>query len=187
MKWLLLPMICCGVGCDNSQAFHDPHPSLERMQTQVRVTPFDAHGMRSPPPDTVSRDTDDTSMSANDAGGIPLPVDETLLHEGQASFDRVCATCHGVLGDGNSVVASKMQQRPPPSLHEPRIVALSAQQTFGIITSGYGLMPSYAHLLDPRDRWAVVAYLDALRLSRHAVASDLPPDVQTDLAREAAK
>jgi hypothetical protein len=30
----------------------------------------------------------------------------------------------------------------------------------------------------PRDRWAIVAYVRALQLSRNAKVSDLPPDVR---------
>ena len=187
MKWLLLAALMVVGGCNDTQAIHEPHPSLERMQTQERVNPFDGRGMRTPPPDTVARDRDPTPAFADAEGSIPLTVDLDLLTEGRASFDRTCATCHGVLGDGVSVVASKMIDRPPPSLHEPRIVAMSRQEVFDVITRGYGLMPSYAHFLDVHERWAVIAYLDALRLSRHATVSDLPDDVRHELVEEAVK
>jgi hypothetical protein len=46
-------------------------------------------------------------------------------------------------------------------------------------------MPSYAVQLTIDETWAVVAYLRALRLARHAVVADLPPDLRADLTKEA--
>jgi mono/diheme cytochrome c family protein len=187
MKWLVLWCFMILCACDDSQAIHEPHPSLERMQTQERVNPFDERGMETPPLDTVARDHDPTTTTAADGGDLPITVDMDLLSEGRESFDRVCATCHGMLGDGDSVVASKMKDRPPPSLLDARIASLSAQTNFDVITQGYGLMPSFAHMLDARERWSVVAYLEALRLSRHANVADLPSNVRQELNDEAAK
>ena len=44
---------------------------------------------------------------------------------------------------------------------------------FSAITEGYGLMPSYADMLPPDDRWAVVAYLQALSRSQRVEAASL--------------
>ena len=50
---------------------------------------------------------------------IPLPVrPRQLLDLGRKRFDITCATCHGPVGDGNSIVATQMSLRPPPSLHK---------------------------------------------------------------------
>jgi hypothetical protein len=46
-------------------------------------------------------------------------------------------------------------------------------------------MPSYRVQLGIHDAWAVVAYLDALRLSQRARLRDLPADVRERLAQEA--
>ena len=46
---------------------------------------------------------------------------------------------------------------------------------FDTITAGHGVMYSYAARIRPRDRWAVVAYLRALQLSRRASLDDVPP------------
>lgn len=56
---------------------------------------------------------------------------------------------------------------------------------FWVISHGYGLMPSYAHELDRDERWAVVAYLEALRLSQRAQVAELPPDMRQKVEREA--
>ena len=107
------------------------------------------------------------------------------LEAGRAAFERVCATCHGVLGDGNSVVAEKMELRKPPSLHEARIAQLPAGKVFQVASVGYGLMPGYAALLSVEERWAIVGYLGALRLSQAAPVASLPPFMQAELRRAA--
>jgi hypothetical protein len=39
-------------------------------------------------------------------------------------------------------------------------------------------MFSYSAQVPPRDRWAIVAYVRALQLSRNAKISELPPDLR---------
>ncbi len=181
---LLVACVLAASGCDDRQAFHEPDPSLGRMLDQRRADPWEASRvfadgkvMQSPPPGTVAVDDHD-----DDA---PPPVTPALLALGRARFDVVCATCHGILGDGESVVASKMLHRPPPSFHEPRIRALGRAELFRVATEGYGLMPGYADVLPARERWAVVSYVAALQLGRNARVADLPPAVRDELLRRA--
>ena len=42
-------------------------------------------------------------------------------------------------------------------------------------------MPPYATMIPPRDRWAIVAYIRALQLSRHALVSELPAEEREKL------
>jgi mono/diheme cytochrome c family protein len=132
--------------------------------------------MRTPPFGSVPRDAPDEARP---------PRTRELLVLGRARFDMVCATCHGVLGDGDSVVATKMSQRRPPSLHEARLRLLPEERLYTIITEGYGVMPSHNDLLEPRERWAIASYVKALQLSQNAPASSLPADVRAELAKEA--
>jgi mono/diheme cytochrome c family protein len=48
----------------------------------------------------------------------PAPTRE-LIARGRDRFARICAPCHGSLGDGSSVIALDMVLRPPPSLLVP--------------------------------------------------------------------
>jgi mono/diheme cytochrome c family protein len=186
--------------CDNRQAFHEPDPGLERMLVQPRGEAYgsssafaDGRTMRVPVPDTVAREQAFVGQSGletghDDAGylqAIPLPVTRASLERGQLAFERVCATCHGVLGDGDSVVAEKMQLRKPPSLHEARIAHLPVGKVFQVASLGYGFMPGYAGLLGVDERWAVVGYLDALRLSQAAPVATLPASMQAELRKAA--
>jgi len=107
---------------------------------------------------------------------IPLPVNRKLLDVGRKRYDITCGTCHGPLGDGDSIVASQMALRPPPSLH--RYIDRPAGYFFEVATKGFGMMASYAAELTVEERWAVVAYIRALQLSQGTPAGDLPADVR---------
>jgi len=110
---------------------------------------------------------------------VPLPVTRKLLDVGRKRYDITCGTCHGPLGDGDSIVARQMALRPPPSLH--RYIDKPAGYIYEVATRGFGMMASYAAELTVEERWAVVAYIRALQLSQNTPAADLPPDVRQRL------
>jgi mono/diheme cytochrome c family protein len=177
----LLLAFLLAVACDNRQAFHRPDPTLARMLEQRRTDPYEASEafadgktMREPPAGAIAQDVEDPS---------PPPITRALLVTGRTRFDVTCAICHGITGDGVSAVATAMRSRPPPSLHEPRFRALTRERLFTIVTEGYGLMPSYAGMLTPDERWAVISYLQALQLSQDAPIATLPLSVREELAR----
>ena len=104
---------------------------------------------------------------------IPVPVTRKLLEVGRKRYDITCGTCHGPLGDGDSIVARQMALRPPPSLH--RYTERPAGYIYEVATKGFGMMASYAAELTVEERWAVVAYIRALQLSQGMAATDLSP------------
>jgi len=55
-----------------------------------------------------------------------------------------------------------------------------------VMTNGFGAMYSYSERITPADRWAIVAYIRALQLSRYAKVADLPAEVRQELDRAAA-
>jgi mono/diheme cytochrome c family protein len=167
---------------------------LERMLDQHKYEAYEASSlfedgrvMRRPPRGTVHRgavigpaELVDGSRDGQYVETIPVPVDAALLGRGQNRFRIFCGACHGALGDGASQVAENMKLRRPPSLHEPRIVGYPAGRLYRVITEGYGLMPAYAEDLAVRDRWAVVAFVQALQLSQNVALADLPPRLQQE-------
>jgi mono/diheme cytochrome c family protein len=185
-------------GCDSNDMIHEPEWTLSRMLDQPRVDPYapsdffsDGRGMRRPVKGTVPREAVLGSPLFLDgyengvyAATFPMPVTRALLEEGHDHFEVVCATCHGALGDGNSPVAAKMQIRKPPSLLTPDIASFLPGRVYRIVSVGYGLMPAVDYQLDVAERWAVVAYLEALQRRQDARASDLPPELQAELAKE---
>jgi mono/diheme cytochrome c family protein len=117
------------------------------------------------------------------ASRIPVPVTPELMALGRKRFDITCATCHGPLGDGDSIVATQMSLRPPPSLH--KYADRAPGYIFEVATHGFGMMASYAAELTVEERWAVVAYIRALQVSQNVPATELPLDVQRQLGGEA--
>jgi len=91
------------------------------------------------------------------------PLTRTLIARGRDRFDRFCAPCHGVEGDGDSVIARDMRLRRPPSLVDDDRVRLSDAKILTIIARGYGVMPAYGDALPVRDRWAVLHYVRVLQ------------------------
>jgi Cytochrome C oxidase, cbb3-type, subunit III len=110
---------------------------------------------------------------------VPIPMTRKLLDLGRKRYDITCGTCHGTLGDGDSIVARQMALRPPPSLH--RYTDRPAGYIYEVITKGFGMMASYAAELTVEERWAVVAYIRALQLSQGTPAAELPADVRQRL------
>ena len=72
----------------------------------------------------------------------------------------------------------------PASLHNDAQRALTDQHLFDVISNGFGAMYGHGDRVQPRDRWAIVAYVRALQLSQHATLDDMPPDEQARLALE---
>jgi mono/diheme cytochrome c family protein len=167
---------------------------LERMLEQHKAKPYDqspffedGRTMRPPPRGTVpvTRITRAPALTTGSVNGayvqsIPIPLDADLLRRGEDRFRIFCRTCHGPLGDGQSEVAENMKLRKPPSLHEARIASFLPGQLFRVISEGYGLMPGYADPLPVRDRWAVVAFVQALQLSQNVALVDLPEGLREE-------
>ncbi len=115
------------------------------------------------------------------AVAIPVPVTKELLTRGQERYNIFCSVCHGLTGQGNGMIV--MRGFPPPnSYHSDRLRNAPPGYYFDIITNGYGVMYPYSYRLpDVRDRWAIVAYIRALQLSRHATPADVPAEERAKL------
>ena len=179
----------------------DPMADRQPKSMRYKESDFYADGlsMRAPPegtvplegitlnrPLTAGREPDgpvqsNTEPLPNYVTTIPIPVSRKLLELGKKRFDITCATCHGPLADGKSIVATQMALRPPPSLIDPKYIAKPAGYIFEVATKGFGLMASYAAELSVEERWAVIAYLRALQLSQTTSAASLPPDIRQQL------
>jgi hypothetical protein len=183
-------------GCRTEDVFRELDPSWNRMQSQPRyddygVSRFFADGktMRDPPEGTIPYSDGPAKapglegmVSGVHVSSFPLPVTRASLELGRSRFEVICAACHGLSGDGDSVVANYMPRRPP-SLHELRILMLPNGRIYEVVRDGYGLMPAYRNHLTVEERWAVVAYVRALERSRHAVVARLPGPIAAALVR----
>lgn len=122
-----------------------------------------------------------------DFAGFPpaVKVNETLLERGQDRYKIFCTPCHGLQGNGEGMIAVR-GMRHPPSYHIDRLRQAPNGYFYDVISNGFGAMYSYSERIPPADRWAIIAYVRALQLSRYARVADLPPGVQQQLATGAA-
>jgi mono/diheme cytochrome c family protein len=132
---------------------------------------------------TVARGSiaNDELVIAKDSNAFPLPVNEALLERGEARYRIYCAPCHGLQGDGNGIIALRGMKHPP-SYHIDRLRQSPNGYYYDVIANGFGAMYGYSAQIPPRDRWAIIAYIRALQLSRHAKAADLPESLRARLA-----
>jgi mono/diheme cytochrome c family protein len=128
---------------------------------------------------TVARGSfaDDALVVAKDSNSFPLPVTQELLERGEGRYKIFCTPCHGLQGDGNGMVSMRGMKHPP-TYHQDRLRQSPNGYFYDVITNGFGAMYGYSAQIPPRDRWAIVAYVRALQLSRNAKLAELPPDVR---------
>ena len=131
---------------------------------------------------TVARGSiaEDALFVPKDSNVFPLPVNRELLERGQDRYKIFCTPCHGLQGDGYGMVAMRGMKHPP-SFHQDRLRQAPNGYFFDNITNGFGAMYGYSALIPPRDRWAIIAYVRALQLSRNAKAADLPAELREKL------
>jgi mono/diheme cytochrome c family protein len=123
---------------------------------------------------------DDELVVAKDSNAFPLRLTADLLERGKQRYGIFCSPCHGLQGDGNGMAAVRGMKHPP-SYHQDRLRNSPNGYYFDVVTNGFGGMLGYSAQIPPQDRWAIIAYVRALQLSRNAKASDLPADLRQKL------
>lgn len=157
-----LALLCALAGCGQSMT------DQPRYDTYAEGPAFEnAQAARLPPEGTVPQSAVAYARSLEN----PPEVTSALLERGRERFGIFCAPCHGLTGEGNGMIVQRGFP-PPPSFHSDRLRSAPASHFLHVIANGYGVMYSYASRVEPADRWAIIAYVRALQLSRHA-------DVQT--------
>lgn len=198
-------------GCRGTRFRQPPLYIFPDMERQPKLRPqaadsFFANGLSSrlPVPGTIPRseplrlggqpvyswqdspvNTGRLTGSTNFIENLPLPVTAELLERGQEVFNINCAPCHSRLGDGNGVPKRINAMAVVGDLHDKRIVELADGELFNTISYGKNLMQGYAANIGIEDRWAVIAYLRALQLSRLASLDDVPPAERGNLKPQA--
>ena len=94
----------------------------------------------------------------------PPPVSLALLQRGQQRYGIYCAPCHGLTGGGDGIVVARGFPRPKP-FDDPQLMQAPAKHLVDVIGNGYGTMYSFSDRVDPKDRWAIAAYIRALQLA----------------------
>ena len=181
-------LVCAAIpflaGC--RQDMHDQ----PRLKPYAKSTFFADHrAMRPLVPYTVARGRlfEDTHLhqgkvDGKDAETFPMTITKEILTRGRERFAIYCINCHGMLGDGDSMIVSRGLKRPP-SYHIDRLRQAPPGYVFGVITNGFGVMYDLADRIKPEDRWAIVAYVRALQQSQNATIEDVPPAERDRLQR----
>jgi len=167
-------------GCDHL------HQDMGNQPQNKPLSPSDffadGRSVRTPVENTVSRSSldNDQLIVTKESTMFPVPINEALLERGQERYRIFCSPCHGIQGDGNGMIVMRGMKRPP-TYHQDRLRQAPNGYFYDVITNGFGQMYNYAAQVPPRDRWAIVAYVRALQLSRNARVSDLPAEVREKL------
>lgn len=170
------------------------------MDVQPRYEPqaasaffYDGASMRRPVEGTVARGALRDSgpfWTGMDAVGdfvatSPRAIDDAVRLRGQRRYDIYCATCHDKNGAGKGILFERAKV-PTPSFHQDRLRQAPDGYFFGVITNGFGLMPSYSYPIPVADRWAIIAHVRTLQerraLRSSAVATSPPPVEPTTAA-----
>jgi mono/diheme cytochrome c family protein len=106
-----------------------------------------------------------TATYPDDVEVFPLPVTQELVARGKERYEIYCSVCHGMTGNGDGMIVRRGFRRAA-SFHADNLRQAPVGHYFDAITNGWGAMPSYAAQIPPRDRWAIVAYIRALQLTR---------------------
>jgi mono/diheme cytochrome c family protein len=186
-SFLTLALMCAALsGCGGTLR--------QDMANQPRNNPLspsdffaDGRAARQPVDNTVVRGSVelDALNTPKDSNAFPLPVNEQLLARGKERYAIFCTPCHGIQGDGLGMVALRGMKHPP-SFYDDRLRQEPNGYLYDVITNGFGAMYSYSAQIPPADRWAIVAYVRALQLSRNARVAELPAELQEKLKAQGA-
>ncbi len=168
----------------------DMHDQPHKKPQSASVFFSDGKTARNLVPGTIPHDTSD-DLHASDSRWLaedaafytgkvdgkpveyfPLKVDAALLARGQNRFTIHCAPCHGRLGNGDGTVVARGMKRPP-SWHIERLLKSPPGYYFDVITNGFGAMYDQNDRINPKDRWAIIAYVRALQLSESVKYAEL--------------
>ena len=184
---LLAIAALCGLGiagCGENPSTLRQDMANQPRQNPLSPAPIFADGRSARPivENTVVRGAtqDDALLVPKDSNAFPLPLTAELLQRGQQRYAIFCTPCHGIQGDGMGMVAMRGMKHPP-TYHQDRLRNEPAGYIYDVITTGFGALYGYSAQIPPRDRWAIIAYLRALQLSRNAPVGDLPAELREKL------
>jgi mono/diheme cytochrome c family protein len=195
---LCVIMVMAIAGKRGSISRREPIEIFPDMNRQPKLRPQnvdtffdDAKSSRMPIPGTIARgdryedlpvNTGRIPGTTNFVDVIPVEITAKLMARGQQRFNINCSPCHGAQADGNGIT-KKYGMAVVANLHDKRIVELKDGEIFNTITYGKGLMGPYGPNVTVEDRWAVIAYLRALQLSKLGTVDDVPEQMRSTLKK----
>jgi len=90
----------------------------------------------------------------------PIKSDQASLDRGKQVFMTNCASCHGPTAEGNGPVGANLNPKPT------NLTIMAGNHQDGDfewkIANGRGAMPGWKSILNEKQRWDVVNYIQAL-------------------------
>jgi len=151
--------------------------------TIARSTPLQSANGPVYPYEDVPINTGHITGTTNFIETNPMPITAELLKRGQQRFTINCTPCHGATGEGKGITQKIGAMAVVANLHDKRIVELPDGELFFVISNGRNLMGAYGANVTVQDRWAIIAYLRALQLSRLGAVDDLPQELRGTLKK----
>jgi putative copper resistance protein D len=111
------------------------------------------------------------------------PYAAASVDRGAALYAENCTLCHGAMGRGNGPAAASLPIRPA-DLTEAHLFAHRSGDLFWWISHGMdeGVMPGFAGILNPDQRWDVINFLRARAAG--VLAGQIGPELTTGAAPE---
>lgn len=88
----------------------------------------------------------------------PVPMTRESLPKGKELYEKKCAACHSVNGDGKGPMAARINPKPT-TFHEHHQMEMTGGEFFWKILTGRGAMPSYKKELTEEQIWLVINYI----------------------------
>jgi putative copper resistance protein D len=106
------------------------------------------------------------------------PYAASSVEHGAHLYAENCALCHGVDGKGDGLAAAGLTVRPA-DLTAPHLFAHTPGDLFWWVSNGrgYGVMPGFAGIMSPADRWDVINFIRARAAG--ALTRQVGPQVST--------
>lgn len=120
-------------------------------------------------------------LSAENSWNVPsdkkaknsyIKFDATATSQGEAIYNKNCASCHGNPGKDNSL---KSLKPIPPDLSSVGSQSLTDGELFYILSTGRMVMPSFKNVLSEEERWKAIAYIRSFNKKYVQVVSKFDP------------
>lgn len=88
------------------------------------------------------------------------PIKPTIvsIQKGKEIYEKKCALCHGVRGDGKGPASEGLN--PKPANFRERHGTMTDGEHFWKMTTGKGAMPSFEKDMTVEERWHVINYVN---------------------------
>ena len=153
----LVPLVLLLSSCNPGAYPIDIFPEMHYQISQRRLEPNRLAPPRESIP-TTGRTPQRTFAESRDVANPVQRNAQTSRRVGPL-YTQNCAMCHGVNGDGQSVVATHFRSNnrvPPVDLRAQRVASRTDGELHWIITNGLGGMPPFGSLLSDEERWLLV-------------------------------